>query len=168
MTSVSPRTCILFSGVVLTAALASAQAPPPSAGQPPSPSAAASQGPQATLDSPAYTYDPQGRRDPFISLAQRGATQRQSTGPRGAGVSALEASEMVLKGTMQSRTGYVALVEATDKKTYIVKAGDKLLDGTVRTITADTMVILQQVNDPLSLEKQREVRKMLRQTDEVK
>ncbi len=69
---------------------------------------------------------------------------------------------------MQSRTGYVALVEAADRKTYIVKAGDKLLDGTVRTITADTMVILQQVNDPLSLEKQREVRKMLRQTDEVK
>jgi hypothetical protein len=30
------------------------------------------------------------------------------------------------------------------------------------------MVILQEVHDPLSLEKQREVRKMLRQTDEVK
>jgi hypothetical protein len=69
---------------------------------------------------------------------------------------------------MQSPVGYVALVEAADKKTYIVKAGDKLVDGTVRTITADTMVILQHVNDPLSLEKQREVRKMLRQTEEVK
>jgi Tfp pilus assembly protein PilP len=74
----------------------------------------------------------------------------------------------MLRGTMQSRTGYVALVEGTDKKTYIVKAGDKLLDGTVRTITANLMVILQQVNDPLSLEKQREVRKTLRQTDEAK
>jgi Tfp pilus assembly protein PilP len=84
------------------------------------------------------------------------------------GVSTLEASEVVLKGTMQSRTGYVALVEATDRKTYIVKAGDRLLDGTVRTITAEGMVILQHVNDPLSLEKQREIRKMLRQTDEVK
>ena len=30
------------------------------------------------------------------------------------------------------------------------------------------MVILQQVNDPLSLEKQREVRKVLRQTEEAK
>jgi len=30
------------------------------------------------------------------------------------------------------------------------------------------MIILQQVNDPLSLEKQREVRKVLRQADEVK
>jgi hypothetical protein len=69
---------------------------------------------------------------------------------------------------MQSRTGYVALVQGVDNKTYIVRPGDKLLDGTVRTITANAMVILQQVNDPLSLEKQREVRKVLRQADEVK
>ena len=49
-----------------------------------------------------------------------------------------------------------------------MRAGDKLLDGTIRTITQNAMVILQQVNDPLSLEKQREVRKVLRQTDEAK
>jgi hypothetical protein len=30
------------------------------------------------------------------------------------------------------------------------------------------MVILQQINDPLSLEKQREVRKLLRQVEEAK
>jgi hypothetical protein len=46
--------------------------------------------------------------------------------------------------------------------------GDKLLDGSIRSITADAMVILQQVNDPLTLEKQREVRKLLRQTEEAK
>jgi hypothetical protein len=62
----------------------------------------------------------------------------------------------------------VAIVEGADKKTYIVKTGDRLADGTVQNITATLMVILQQVNDPLSLDKQREVRKMLRQTDEVK
>ena len=160
----TPRIYFVLSGALLTAAVASAQTPAAA----PSPQAPASQA-AGPLESPAYTYDPQGRRDPFISLSQRGsASQRQPGSVRAAGVSALETAEMVLKGTMESRTGYVALVEATDKKTYIVKAGDRLLDGTVRTITADTMVILQQVNDPLSLEKQREVRKMLRQTDEVK
>jgi Tfp pilus assembly protein PilP len=181
---VTPRTCFLLPAVLLASAAASAQtplpassSPPASTAQPPSlsasatqpPSAAPSQGGQAPLDSPAYTYDPQDRRDPFISLSQRGgAAQRSGLGARPAGVSGLEVSDMALRGTMQSRTGYVALVEAADKKTYIVKAGDRLLDGLVRTITEDTMVILQQVNDPLSLEKQREVRKMLRQTDEVK
>jgi hypothetical protein len=49
-----------------------------------------------------------------------------------------------------------------------VKSGDRLRDGLVRSISADMMVILQHVTDPLSLEKQREVRKTLRQTDEVK
>jgi hypothetical protein len=49
-----------------------------------------------------------------------------------------------------------------------VREGDRLLDGTVRTITQDEMVLQQQVNDPLSLEKQREVRKVLRQTEEAK
>jgi hypothetical protein len=49
-----------------------------------------------------------------------------------------------------------------------VRTGDKLSDGSIRTITADSMVILQQVNDPLSLEKVHEVRKVLRQTEEGK
>ena len=62
----------------------------------------------------------------------------------------------------------MGILQGVDSKTYIVRSGDKLLDGTVRTITADAMVILQQVNDPLSLEKQREVRKLLRQTEEAK
>jgi hypothetical protein len=55
-----------------------------------------------------------------------------------------------------------------DNKTYIAHAGDKLADGSIRSITADAMVILQQVNDPLSLGKQQEVRKLLRQTEEGK
>ena len=48
---------------------------------------------------------------------------------------------------------------------HIVRAGDKLSDGSIRSITADSMVILQQVNDPLSLQKEQEVRKLLRQTE---
>ncbi len=46
-----------------------------------------------------------------------------------------------------------------------MRAGDKLFDGTIRTIRQNDLVIVQQVNDPLSLEKQREVRKVLRQVE---
>jgi len=35
-------------------------------------------------------------------------------------------------------------------------------------VTANAVVVLQEVHDPLSLEKQREVRKFLRGGDEVK
>ncbi len=168
------RTLATFSAALLTTAVvsvqtASAQAaaaqPAPAAGAPaPATPGGAS---QAALESPGYTYDPQGRRDPFVSLLRRGSATDART-DRPSGITGLEAAEVTLKGTMQSRTGYVALVEAPDKKTYIVKSGDRLADGTVQSITATAMVILQQVHDPLSLEKQREVRKMLRQTDEVK
>ncbi len=54
------------------------------------------------------------------------------------------------------------MVQAPDNKTYIVRGGDKLMDGTVKSITADTVVFSQDVNDPLSLVKQREVRKAVR------
>ena len=66
---------------------------------------------------------------------------------------------------MRGRDGFVAILEGSDKRTYIVRPGDKLFDGTIQTITQNDLVVVQQVNDPLSLAKQREVRKVLRQTE---
>jgi type IV pilus assembly protein PilP len=155
----------LLSGLIGFAPGASAQAPAaapaPAAGQ-------AAAAPAA--DPPAgYSYDPAGRRDPFISLVRRGnESARNEAGVRPAGLAGVTVDELTLKGTMQSRTGYVALVQGPDLKTYIVKPGDTLFDGTIRAITVNAMVLMQEVNDPLSLDKQREVRKVLRQGDEVK
>lgn len=102
-------------------------------------------------------------------MVRRGAATLGSTlGARPAGLAGLGAAEVTLRGTIQSQTGYVGILQGADSKTYIVRPGDKLLDGTIRSITQNALVILQQVNDPLSLEKQREVRKVLRQTDEAK
>ena len=147
-------------------------APTPTAGTTPAPGAAAPAagiaGPQ--LEPQGYTYDPQGRRDPFISLLRRGnaVTRPTTVGVRPPGLAGLETSEVTLKGTVASQGSYVGILQGSDNKTYIVKAGDKLLDGTIRTINPDSLVITQQVTDPLSLEKQREVRKVLRQTEEAK
>lgn len=150
---------------LLAPAGAGAQAKPATpAQQQPGTSAAAAADPEPAQ---GFNYNPEGRRDPFVSLLRRGGDARTPS-MRPAGLGGLSATEVVLKGTMQSRTGYVALVQGADNKTYIVREGDRLFDGTVRTISQNVMVILQQVNDPLSLEKQREVRKVLRQADEVK
>jgi hypothetical protein len=62
----------------------------------------------------------------------------------------------------------VALVQGPDNKTYVVRVNDRLADGSVRAITADAMVLMQDVNDPLSATKQREVRKTLRAPVEQK
>ena len=101
-----------------------------------------------------------------MSLTRRGTDTVQTTGPRKPGLPGLGVAEVTLKGTMASRGGYLGLLKGADAKTYIVRAGDRLLDGAVQAVTADAVVILQQVDDPLSTQKEREVRKTLRQTTE--
>jgi Tfp pilus assembly protein PilP len=146
-------------------------ATPPPAGSSAGPSGA--QAPPAAapvepLEPQGYTYNPEGRRDPFISLVRRGAEVAASTpGERPTGIPGMTAAEVALKGIVKTPKGWMAMLQGTDAKTYLVRAGDRLLDGTIRTITADTMVIVQKVNDPLSLQTTREVRKMLRETEEA-
>ena len=112
---------------------------------------------------PAYAYNPENRRDPFVSLLRRGRdTIRRPDGKPLAGLGSLLINEIALKGILQSRADFVALVQGVDNKTYLVRANDRLLDGYVRAITADTLILMQDVNDPLSVTKQREVRKSLR------
>jgi Tfp pilus assembly protein PilP len=151
---------------------APAAAPTPAAAPAPAPANAASPATAAAappLEPQGYTYDPQGRRDPFISLLRRGSDMQRSSGSsRPSGLAGLETSEVTLKGTIATQGSYVGILQGADSKTYIVRAGDKLLDGTIRVINPESMVITQQVTDPLSLEKQREVRKLLRQTEEGK
>ena len=153
--------------VVLAAAAASAQEKPAAQAAPPAAPAAV---PQAPAAAPAFVYNPEGRRDPFISLVRRAAEARERQGkqPSAGGVSGFLVSELTLKGVMVSRGERVALVTGPDAKTYLVRVNDRLLDGTVRAITADSLVCLQDVNDPLSLTKQREVRMTLRAVTEAK
>lgn len=163
--------------VVATVAALQAQAPAPPAAAPAPQAPSAAPSPTAPGQPPAavappsqgFTYNPEGRRDPFLSLIRRGGdSQRSGVGARPAGLGGLSISEVSIRGTIASRTGYVAMLAGADNRTYIVRAGDKLFDGMVREITQDAVVLVQQVNDPLSLEKQREVRKVLRQTEEAK
>ena len=162
-------------GVSLVATLAHAQAAPPASPAPaPAAPAAAAQPPQipaekaqSAVEPQGFTYNPEGRRDPFVSLLLRG-TDNRNAGTKIAGLGGLGTSEVSLRGTVASQGAFVGILQGVDAKNYIVRVGDKLSDGTIRSITADSMVILQQINDPLSLEKQREVRKLLRQTEEAK
>lgn len=153
-----------------TAAPVWAQAPaqPPAKQGQPAPKA-----PNPDLPAPPanFEYAVEGRRDPFLSLVNRGADPR-GTGAqpvkRAEGVPGLLTTEITVRGIVQTRGEYVAMVAGVDGKVFSIRAGDKLADGVVRQVTAQSVVILQEVNDPLSLEKQREVRKLLRGGEEVK
>jgi len=114
----------------------------------------------------AYTYDPAGRRDPFISLLSRGV--EPANGKKLTGLGGITTGEIMLRGVLQSRNAYVALISGPDGKTYSAHANDRLLDGVIRSVTPEGIVIMQEVNDPLSLVKQREVRKGLRTAEDGK
>jgi type IV pilus assembly protein PilP len=163
-------------GLTLIASLAYAQSAPPAAHAAPAAGAPAAPAAEAqtandkaasAVEPQGFTYNPDGRRDPFVSLLRRGLDSR-STGPKMAGLGGLGTSEVSLRGVLTSEGDFVGILHGVDSKNYIVRVGDKLSDGTIRSISKDSMVILQQVNDPLSLEKEREVRKLLRQTEEAK
>src|SRR6185295_14628518 len=115
----------------------------------------------------AYTYRADGRRDPFLSLIGTGS-DKSITSRRGEGPSGMTLGEISVRGILQSRGALVAMVQGPDNKTYIVHQGDKLLDGTIKTITPQGLIVMQEVNDPLSLVKQREVRKLLRSLEDSK
>jgi Tfp pilus assembly protein PilP len=119
--------------------------------------------PPAQSGGAGYSYDPAGRRDPFVSLTARGGDMPGSSGARPSGAAGLLVNEITVKGVLKSpKGGFIALVQAPDGRTYIIHAGDKVFDGAVKQVTQDAVVFSQDVNDPLSLVKQREVRKSIR------
>jgi Tfp pilus assembly protein PilP len=159
------RTLMSLALVVLVAqaSLGAAQAPgaqpksaaaPVEAPVPPPP-------PSAAPASESYTYDPSGRRDPFENL-----TGVRNVGPRPTnidGIAGLSVNEISIRGVITSRNGgYIAVIQGPNNKTYSVHAGDRFFDGLVRAVNAEGLVIVQEMNDPLSPVKQREVSKKLR------
>ena len=156
----------LIASVAIASAALDAQAPAkpaaPAAGQPAAPSAA----PAAPPDT--FVYQADGRRDPFVNLLGTGAEPkvpaRRADGPAGFLV-----GEIAVRGVMQSRDTLVAMISGPDNKTYVVHQGDRLMDGTIKSITAEGLVVVQRVNDPLSTTvKQREVHKLLRSLEDGK
>ena len=113
-----------------------------------------------------YNYDASGRRDPFSPLDR--ASDPRATAGKMNGLAGLMINEATVKGVLKSRGRMLAMVQAPDNKTYIVKANDRLLDGEVRAVTAEAVVFVQNVNDPLSPVRQREIRKPLRIVEEGK
>jgi Tfp pilus assembly protein PilP len=157
------RLFVFASGLTLGTVLA-AQQPAPTPPLPATPAARGAAQKAPSEPTPAYSYDPRGRRDPFVSLLSRG-TETRAPGTRATGPQWLSIGEVTVKGIVRDRSGFIAMIQGPDTKTFIVRSGEKLMDGTVKAITADSVVFSQDVNDPLSMVKQKEVRKTVRSSD---
>lgn len=133
--------------------------------QPPSPAEPDAEPAVVATQPELYSYDSGGRRDPFVTLLARGV-ELPSVSERPDGLPGLSVNEVALRGVVLSNGSYLAVLEAPDNKTYIVRPDDRLFDGSVKEITAEVVVFLQEVSDPLSLVTEREVSKGLRDAEE--
>jgi Tfp pilus assembly protein PilP len=124
--------------------------------------------PQPSSPPEAYTYQAGGRRDPFVDVLNSGPVSPRPEGKKTDGVAGLLVNEITVRITVGMAGNMVAMVQAPDGRNYNVHQGDKLADGTVKAVTPEGLVIMQDVNDPLSTAKQREVRKLLRSLEEAK
>lgn len=146
---------VFFGACLAVAGVTSAQTPAPAQAQAPTP------------PPENYIYEPEGRRDPFLNLLGTGSAP-QPSGRRNEGAAGLTVAEITVRGVLASGGALIAMIQAPDNKTYIVRQGDKLVDGTIRSVTPTGLVIVQEVNDPLSLVKQREIHKLLRSQESAK
>jgi Tfp pilus assembly protein PilP len=162
-----PNLVVLVTVVALAGAVY-AQAPSPA----PSPAAP---GPdiktileQGLEPSPTgYTYSPQGRRDPFVSL-NKPVEANRGPGTRPPGLKGFLIQEVSLRGIVKDKTGYIAILLGTDGKSYFVRVGERLYDGVVTAIDAANITFRQEVTDPLSPVKSRDVKKSLYPSEEIR
>jgi Tfp pilus assembly protein PilP len=174
--------------LLATAAPALAQAPAPAPAEAPAAEAPAPEGelpPELTQIAPAdreareaairetdpqpgqYQYLPAGRRDPFVSLLVNvTGSDRPKTRPPG--MAGFLIQELALKGIVKDATGFIALLQAPDGKTYFPKVGQRFYDGALVTMDAATVTFRQEVTDPLSPVKTREVKKSLYPSEEAR
>jgi type IV pilus assembly protein PilP len=95
-----------------------------------------------------YTYDPRGRRDPFLSLVmmlKQKPERKKGTTP----FESYSIDEISLLAIAWDDQKYYALISLPDKKSYTITEGMKLglYEGKVQKITKDMVVIREYVKD---------------------
>ncbi len=182
-----PVTPVAFAAALLLGPFALAQQPAPEATATPAAGGAAeAPTPAATdvtrppldveMETGGYSYNSQGRRDPFVSL-RRPVTADRGPKTRKPGMEGFLIQEVALKGIVKTRggglgsakqPGYIAILLGADGKSYFVTTGQRLYDGVIVGIDATSVTFRQEVTDPLSPVKTREVRKSLNALEEAR
>ena len=118
-----------LTGLVPLLAQETAAAPPPGAAQ--------------TVAPPSgFTYNPEGRRDPFKNLLTgRDMRERTATGEPQVFI-----DDLVLFGIVKNKNTYTAMIGMPQGFPMFVKVGDKFTDGYVLSIT-ESQVVLRKTHE---------------------
>jgi Tfp pilus assembly protein PilP len=113
-----------------------------------------------------YTYSAGGRRDPFVSLLKPVEGTVKTNRP--VGMEGFLIQEVALKGIVKTKEGYISMIVGPDSKAYFCTVGQRLFDGGITAMDQTSVTFRQEVTDPLSPVKVRDIRKSLYPSEEVR
>ena len=85
--------------------------------------------------------DLEGRRDPFLSPFRDSDAPAERARPRG--LAGIGVDELTLHGLVRFGGDYIAVLESGNGRSYLLRGGETLFDGSVRSVTAAGVVILR-------------------------
>jgi hypothetical protein len=103
------------------------------------------------------------RRDPFESLLAR-SSQGKGAANLPPGKAGLQVSTLRLDGIVRAPNGMIAVVSNPQSRTYFLREGDHLYDGSVEKITMDGVSFHEEGKDAFGKPVQREVNKRIYST----
>ncbi len=101
----------------------------------------------------------QARRDPFESLI--GRQGNKAAGPLPPGKLGLQVSTLRLDGIVRSPNGMIAVVSNPQARTYFLREGDRLYDGSVEKISMDGVSFHEEGKDAFGKPVEHQVNKRI-------
>jgi type IV pilus assembly protein PilP len=110
---------------------------------------------------PAESEMKQARRDPFESLVSRQQAQANAIAKLPPGKAGLQVSTLRLDGIVKSPNGMIAVVSNPQARTYFLREGDHLYDGSVEKISMDGVSFHEEGKDAFGKPMERQVNKRI-------
>jgi Tfp pilus assembly protein PilP len=153
------------------AATKPAPAKPATVGKPAATKSAAGKSKSATPSAktvsekkPAESEQRVARRDPFESLVGRQQAQDALAKNLPPGKAGLQVGTLRLDGIVRAPNGMIAVVANPQQRTYFLREGDKLYDGTVEKISMEGVTFHEEGKDAFGKPVERQVSKRLYST----
>ena len=118
---------------------------------------------------PQSGYDDGARRDPFVTLIQpKRPVAEPGTAAKGRrGLQTIAVADITVRGIVKNGTVMIAILEGPDRQSYMARQQDRLLDAVVKTIDAQGVVFVEQMQGVTTSARLSELRKTLRPAAEV-
>jgi len=117
--------------------------------------------PTAPVSGAAASEQRVARRDPFESLTSRQEQAAKTSANLPPGKAGLQVSTLRLDGIVRSPNGMIAVVSNPQQRTYFLREGDQLYDGSVEKIAMDSVSFHELGKDAFGKPVERQVNKRI-------